>query len=92
MTKEELKTYLADKFTQLTFLESGRYDLFYGVAGDKLVETCTALRDDANLKFDYFCNRGGTDTGEQLEAVYQIASVYNKLRIDFKVMLLFRLA
>ena len=88
MTRDELKTYIEQTYQdKMTFLDSGKYDLLYEVKADKLLEICQKLRDDENIKFDYFCNLGGTDTGEQMEAVYQVASVTKKLRLDFKVIL-----
>lgn len=88
MNRDELKTYLEEKFAEkLTMLDTGRYDLMAEVKAENLYSLCLALRDDENLKFDYFCNLGGSDTGETLEAVYQIASVTHKLRFDFKVIL-----
>lgn len=88
MTKEELKNYLDQTFAgKLTYLESGKYDLMYELKANDLLAVCQSLRDDAKLKFDYFCNLGGSDTGEILEAVYSIASTEYKIRLDFKVVL-----
>ncbi len=88
MTRDELKRQIEQTFQdKMTFLESGKYDLLFEVKADNLLEVCQKLRDDENLKFDYFCNLGGTDTGEQMEAVYQIASITKTLRLDFKVIL-----
>lgn len=88
MTKEELKNYLEQTFAgKITHLESGKYDLMYQLNAEDLVSFCKALRDDEKLQFNYFCNLGGSDTGEQLEAVYQIASTVFNIRLDFKVIL-----
>lgn len=88
MTKDELKIYVEQKYSdKMTHLESGKYDLMYEIKAEDLLFVCQSLRDDEKLKFDYFCNLGGSDTKEQLEAVYSIASIFNKLRIDFKVIL-----
>ena len=88
MTKEQLKEIVTSKFAdRMTELDTGRYDLMYEVSADKLVETATLLRDDEQLKFDFFCNLGCVDTGERMEAVYSIASTIHKTRLDFKVIL-----
>ena len=85
MTKEELKQYIESNFSELIYLETGKYDLHFELAADKLVEVCKKLRDDENLKFDYFANMHGVDTGEKFEIVYNLASTPNKLRIDLKL-------
>ncbi|MFQ5452619.1 MAG: NADH-quinone oxidoreductase subunit C [Candidatus Zixiibacteriota bacterium] len=86
MTKEELKNYIDAHFqNKLTYLDTGRYDLMYQVDISNLLEVAGKLRDDINLKFDFLCNIGGVDTKEHLEVVYSIASLSNKLRLDFKV-------
>ncbi len=88
MTKENLKEYIDKNYQEkLTFLDTGRYDLMYEVKASDLVELCKSLRDDESLKFDFFCNLGGVDTGESFEAVYSIASTINKTRLDFKIFL-----
>lgn len=88
MTKEELKAYIESNYAgKMTYLESGKYDPFFEVNADDIVEICEALRDDEKLKFNYLCNISGFDTNEQLGAVYSIASTTNKLRLDIKIML-----
>ncbi len=85
MTTDELKNYISSHFsTTMTPLETGRFDPFYEITADKLLEVAKALRDDETLKFDFLCNLNGTDTGENFEVVYSIASISNKLRLDFK--------
>jgi NADH:ubiquinone oxidoreductase subunit C len=86
MTKDELKAYIASHYAdKLTFLDTGRHDPMYLINVDDLKAVSLALRDDANLKFDYLCNMGGLDTKTAFEVVYSIASVPNKLRLDFKI-------
>ena len=88
MTREELKAYIAEHFEGLLKpLETGKYDPLYEVTKDKLVEVAQALKDDETLKFDFLCNLGGVDTGEHFEAVYNIASIANNLRLDFKIIM-----
>jgi len=88
LTREELKAYITEHFDGLLKpLETGKYDPLYEVAVDKLLEVAKALKDDENLKFDFLCNLGGVDTGENFEAVYNIASIANNLRLDFKVIM-----
>ena len=85
MTRDELKNYIESNFSStMTLLDTGRFDPFYEIQPDKLLEVAKALRDDENLKFDFLCNMNGTDTGEIFEVVYSIASVSKKLRLDFK--------
>lgn len=88
MTKEEVKTYIVSHFDgKLTLLDTSRYDPMFQVRPEDLVEVALALRDDENLKFDYLCNLGGVDTKEQFEVVYNLASIYKNLRLDFKLVL-----
>ena len=85
MTKDELKSYLENNFKdKLTILDTGRFDLMCEIKKDDLLEICKALRDDANLCFDFLCNLNGTDTTEHFEVVYSIASISKKHRLDFK--------
>ena len=88
MTRDELRAYITEHFNGLLKpLETGKYDPLYEVAVDKLLEVAQALKNDENLKFDFLCNLGGVDTGENFEAVYNIASIANNLRLDFKVIM-----
>lgn len=88
MTNDELKSYLESKYSdKFTLLDSGRYDLIGEVKAENLLSFSRAIADDENLKYDYICNIGGSDTGENFEAVYSVASVSKKLRLDFKVIL-----
>jgi len=88
VTRDELKEHVAKQFgDKLTLLDTGRYDPMYEVKTSDLVKVARQLRDDENLKFDYFCNLGGVDTTESLEAVYSIASTIKKIRLDFKIIL-----
>jgi len=88
MTREELiaavQNILGDK---MILLDVGRYDPLFEVKKDDLLEVTRQLRDHESLKFDYLCNLGGVDTGEQFEVIYQIASVAGKKRLDFKVLM-----
>ncbi len=88
MTFDELKEYISANYPDdMTLLDTGRCEPFYEVKAEKLVAVCKRLRDDEQLKFDYFCNLGGVDTGERMEAVYSLASYSMKLRLDLKVIL-----
>lgn len=88
MTKEELGQYIAQKYEgKLTPLETGRYDLWYEVKGEDLLEVCRALKEDEMVAFDFLCNLSGVDTGENMQAVYSLASIKNNLRLDLKVVL-----
>jgi len=88
MTRDELKTYLDSNYSdKIRPLDTGRYDLIYEINAENLFSFAKAIAEDENLKFDYICNIGGSDTGENLEAVYSVASVSKKLRLDFKVIL-----
>jgi NADH:ubiquinone oxidoreductase subunit C len=88
VTREELKAYVTQHFDgRLTPLESGKYDpLFRAEPGD-LLDVAQVLKSDPNLQLDYLCNLGGIDTGEHFEVVYNIASIYRNLRLDFKLVL-----
>ena len=88
MTRDELKEYLAANYAeQLTLLETGRAEPIYEVRPESLVEVCRKLRDDEQLRMDFFCNLGGVDTTERMEVVYNLASYAKKIRFDLKVIL-----
>lgn len=88
MTRDEIKAYIATNFgDKMTPLESGRFEPFYKIEAADLLAICRKLRDDVQLKFDYLCNLGGTDTGIQFEIVYSLASIANSHRLDFKIIM-----
>ena len=88
MTRDEVKAYVAGHFgDKMTLLESGKYDPFYKIEAADLLSICQRLRDDAELKIDYLCNLGATDTGTQFEVVYNLASIAKSHRIDIKFVL-----
>jgi NADH/F420H2 dehydrogenase subunit C len=88
MTKDELKAYISSHFDgKLTLLDTGRHDPMFLIKAEDLLEVCRALRDDENLRFDNLCNLGGVDTKENFEVVYNLASIYKNLRLDFKLVL-----
>ena len=88
MTRQELESYIVEKYGDLMKpLETGKYDPLFVVEVDKLVEVAQKLKADENLKFDFLCNACGVDTGQNFEAVYNIASMTKNLRLDFKVIL-----
>jgi len=86
MTKDELRDYIIGHFEgKLTLLDTGRYDPIFEVKPADLVETARALRDDEQLRFDFFCCLSAVDTGERFEAVYSLASINDKHRVDIKI-------
>ena len=88
MTKEELSQYIASNFEgKLTPVETGRFDPWFEVKAEDLVEVCRKLKDDAQLKFDFLNNISGVDTKEHFEAVYSMASISLNYRVDIKVIL-----
>ncbi|MBI5267237.1 MAG: NADH-quinone oxidoreductase subunit C [candidate division Zixibacteria bacterium] len=85
MTRDEIKVYIAGQYGDtMTLLESGKSDPFYKIDPSNQLSICRRLRDDAELKFDYLCNLGATDTGTQFEIVYSLASIEKSHRLDFK--------
>jgi len=85
MTKDELTNYISNTYgSQLKALDTGRYDPMFEIEPQNLVKICQALCDDDKLKFNFLCNIGAVDTTEKFEVVYSIASLPNKLRLDFK--------
>jgi NADH-quinone oxidoreductase subunit C len=88
MTQQELTGYIQSNFEgKLTLLDTGRAEPMFEVKPDDLLEVARRLRDDLQLKFDYLCNMGASDTRERLEVVYSIASTTKHLRMDFKLLL-----
>ena len=72
---------------KVTLLDTWRHDPMFEVQPGDLLDVAHRLRDHESLDYDYLCNLGGVDTGEQFEVVYQVASVAGKKRVDFKVRL-----
>jgi NADH:ubiquinone oxidoreductase subunit C len=88
MTNDELREYVAGHFDgKLIPLDTGRFDPIFQTAPDDLLQVAQALRDDENLQLDFFCNLAGVDTKEHFEAVYSLASVEKRLRLDVKIVL-----
>lgn len=87
MTKDELKSYLETSYSELTYSETGKYDLLFIVDAKQLVKTCEKLKNDEKLQFNYLGNISGVDTTEKFITVYHIASTSNNLRLDIKVIL-----
>jgi len=88
MTQQELTAYIQANFEgKLTLLDTGRAEPMFEVKPDDVLEVAGGLRDDLQLKFDYLCNMGASDTRERLEVVYSIASTTKHLRMDFKLVL-----
>lgn len=88
MTRDELKEYVAGHFDgKLTLLETGKYDPMFLIKAQDLHAVALALRDDPTLTFDYLCNIGAVDTKTEFQVVYQLASVKNNLRLDFKLVM-----
>ncbi len=88
MTKEELRQYIGSNFEgKLTPVETGRFDPWFEVNAEDLVEVCRKLKEDEQLRFDFLCNISGVDTKEQFEAAYSLASISLSHRVDIKVVL-----
>jgi NADH-quinone oxidoreductase subunit C len=88
MTTEELRQLIASKFEgKLTPVETGRFDPWFEVKAENLVEVCRQLKEDEQLKFNFLCNISGVDTKENFEATYSLASISLNLRVDIKVIL-----
>ncbi|PWB67730.1 hypothetical protein C3F09_13005 [candidate division GN15 bacterium] len=88
MTKDELKAYIASRYSdKLTPLDLGRYDLLYAADAATFKDLALALRDDAELKFDYLLNLGGIDTKDHFEIIYNLGSIAKNHRIDIKLSL-----
>ena len=88
MTKEELKSYIELHYSsELSYNESGKYDLLFVAEASHIVALCEKLRDDSELLFDYFCNLSAADTTENFEMIYNIGSTKKKIRLDIKVIL-----
>ena len=88
MTFEELTTYLTEKFgDKIELLETGKFEPFFLINKDNLVEICDAVKTDDKLQIDFLCNIGAVDTGEKFEVVYNLASVKRKIRFDLKLVM-----
>ncbi|UCC44325.1 MAG: NADH-quinone oxidoreductase subunit C [Candidatus Zixiibacteriota bacterium] len=88
MTPDELKDAVAGKLgDKMSLLDTGRMVPMFEISAANLLTVAESLRDDAALKFDYFCNLGAVDKTERFEAVYSVASIVHKHRLDFKVIL-----
>ncbi|HOP05988.1 MAG TPA: NADH-quinone oxidoreductase subunit C [candidate division Zixibacteria bacterium] len=88
MTKEELVAYIGSHFEgKLTPVETGKFDPWFEIKPDDLLEVMQKLHDDNSLKFDFLCNLSGVDTGEHFEVAYSLASIGLKHRMDVKLSL-----
>jgi NADH-quinone oxidoreductase subunit C len=88
MTRDELKQAISEKFAdRLVLLETGKVEPFYELKVSDLLDVARTLRDDLDLSFDYLCNLGGNDTGEQFDVHYNLTSITRNHRIDLKVVL-----
>nr|MBN2278632.1 NADH-quinone oxidoreductase subunit C [candidate division Zixibacteria bacterium] len=89
MNREELIQYLQDKFQdKIELLDTGKVEpMFLIKSRENLVSFCRAIVDDPQLSMDFLCNLAGIDTGEHFEVVYNVASIRNKTRFDFKVVM-----
>lgn len=87
MNREELIAYLLEKFSgKIELLETGKAEPFFILKnGGDLVSFCRELKDDVKLEMNFLCNIGAVDTGERFEVVYNVASIRNKYRFDFKM-------
>ncbi|MFH1687759.1 MAG: NADH-quinone oxidoreductase subunit C [bacterium] len=88
MTKDELSQYIGSNFAgKLTPVETGKFDPWFEVKPEDLLEVAEKLRDDDQLKLDFLCNISGVDTGEHFEIAYSLASISLKHRVDIKLRL-----
>jgi len=88
MTREELVAYIGSHFEgKLTEMETGKFDPWFEVKAEDLVEVCQKLHDDENLKFDFLCDLAGNDTRERFEVSYKLVSLTLKHRLDLRVAL-----
>lgn len=88
MTFEELTTYLTEKFgDKLELLETGKFEPFFLIKKENLVDICEAVKTDDKLLIDFLCNIGAVDTGEKFEIVYNLASITKKIRFDLKLVM-----
>jgi len=88
MNRDELITYLTEKFKdKIELLDTGRAEPFFLIKRENLVEFCREIKSDLKLEMDYLCNIGAVDTGERFEIVYDVASVENNIRFDFKLVM-----
>jgi len=88
MNRDELIKYLQDKFQdKIELLDTGRVEPFFRIKPEDLVGFCRAIKDDDRLCMDYLCNIGAVDTGERFEVVYNVSSIKNRTRFDFKIVM-----
>ncbi|MFH2034944.1 MAG: NADH-quinone oxidoreductase subunit C [Candidatus Zixiibacteriota bacterium] len=89
MNRDELTTYLTDKFgDKIELLETGAVEpIFLIKSKDDLLDFCKFIKEDDKLDIDFLCNMCGVDTGERFEVVYNVASIRFKHRFDFKIVL-----
>lgn len=88
MNRSELIDHIKERFPGgVELLDTGKAEPFFLLKTDFLFDFCGAIRADEKLQIDYLCNIGGVDTGERLEVIYSVASVKNRIRFDFKMVL-----
>jgi len=88
MTKTELIEHISSHYEgKLTVDETGKFDPWFVIKPEDLVEVARKLFEDESLKMDYLCNISGVDTTEQFEVHYSLASIALKHRFDIKMAL-----
>lgn len=88
MDKAALTKYILDKFAgKVELLDTGKVEPVFKIENDFLLQFCRAINSDEKLHIDFLCNITGVDTGERFEVVYSVASVKNRIRFDFKVVM-----
>jgi len=88
MDKAALTKYILDKFAgKIELLDTGKAEPIFKIANEFLLEFCKAIHADETLHIDFLCNIAAVDTGEMFEVVYSVASVKNRIRFDFKLVM-----
>lgn len=86
MTKEELKTYLANAFPQATHSESFDFPMIY-IPKEELLEVAAKLKDSSETKMDFLFCETAVDKGETFEMVYHLTSTTYRHDMVIKVVL-----
>ncbi|UCD16344.1 MAG: NADH-quinone oxidoreductase subunit C [Candidatus Zixiibacteriota bacterium] len=88
MERNQLVSYIKNKFQDtVTLLESGKGESFFQIKPEDLLVFSRAIRDDERLGMDWLSCISGVDTGERFEVVYSVASVVNRIRFNYKLVL-----
>lgn len=88
MTKQELTSYIQEKFSgEIQVIENDQKEPYLIIQPKDLHRFCRFIYDDTRLLLTFLMNMSGVDTKERFEVVYNVCSYRYKLRLYFKILI-----